>query len=638
VDQNTFLGQLRDNKLLSEEQLAEVSRRCATELPFHQLTAALVDQGWLTTYQVEQIWSGKAGRLSLGVYRIIEELGRGGFGRVFKAVHGIMNRVVALKVIAPELVEDARARTWFLREVLATTQLAHPNIALAYDANEIDDVLFLAMEFVDGPNLETLVRKQGPLPIGFACALLHQVSRALQYAHEKGMVHRDIKPANLLIPQGAAAASYADGSAFRAAVNGAVTPLVKIVDFGLARLHEKGTGNTLTNNKGFMGTPDYVSPEQARSIHDVDIRSDLYSLGCTFYFVLTGRPPFKGKAPLEIILQHLEKEPPPLESLRPEAPPALVSIVRRLMSKKPEQRFQTPADLAAELGFLVGSSPMIALPPPAAAAGMNGFADMVGSGLHRMSRATGSRPVVPIPPLDRNAPGRDVPSEDDLAESLPRTACLPEWDPPKQCCDANPKSAQTVDYVTQGVRHSNGAEHAILPEVSPVASNAPLDASFLERWRQWAGVIEDLARSKPTRVAERDYRWLHASLLEVCKQRQTDKFCERLQNLIAPWLSLQTLAATDRETLASLWSRCQEINRELGLRKKSWLVPAAMLLFVVAVAVGVLLTQSTPVTRSLPSLAGAWRYLQDNPFLAVAGAAPLVVLGTLFGVGRFFRS
>src|SRR5258708_7543777 len=143
VDSQTFLSQLRDHSFLSEEQLAALSLRFTSETPLHDLTSALVDKGWLTAYQIEQIWAGKAKGLVLGQYRILAELGRGGFGCVFKARHLIMNRVVALKVISPELVNDARARARFRAEVLASTQLQHPNIVMAYDANEVDEVLFL---------------------------------------------------------------------------------------------------------------------------------------------------------------------------------------------------------------------------------------------------------------------------------------------------------------------------------------------------------------------------------------------------------------------------------------------------------------------------------------------------------------
>ena len=164
------------------------------------------------------------------------------------------------------------------------------------------------------------------------------------------------------------------------------------------------------------------------------------------------------------------------------------------------------------------------------------------------------------------------------------------------------------------------------------------EALLRECWQQWAGVIESLARGKPARMEERDYHWLHASLVNVCKKRGSNKFCERLETLIAPWMSLYTLAATDRETLASLSSRCREINRQLGLATSARFWLAAALVFVIAGVAGILLSQATGIARSLPSWASAWRYLQDNPLVAVAGAAPLAVLATFLGVGRFFRN
>ena len=190
----------------------------------------MVQRGWLTEFQVKQLHAGQSKGLVLGQYHILDELGRGGYGCVYKARHKLMDRVVALKVIAPDLVADTRARTWFRREVFAATQLNHPNICIAYDADEVDNILFFAMEYVDGQNLEALVRKRGPLPIGMACELMSQAAKALQYAHEKGWCTAiqarepvDSKKISRRRPDPAASSPVP----------------VKIVDFGLARLQSR---------------------------------------------------------------------------------------------------------------------------------------------------------------------------------------------------------------------------------------------------------------------------------------------------------------------------------------------------------------------------------------------------------------
>jgi serine/threonine-protein kinase len=252
-------------------------------------------------------------------------------GRVFKAVHQTMNRTVALKLLSPNLVQTSRARELFQREVRAAARLNHANIVTAYDANQIEDRYFLVMEYVDGPNLDQLVRGQKPLPVPLVCEIVRQAANGLQYAHEMGMVHRDIKPANLLVQL--------------AGPNQDLT--VKILDFGLARLQEPGQENLPGGDRVIMGTPDYLSPEQAVSLNDVDIRSDLYSLGCTFYFLLTGRVPFPKGTPLEKLDRHKNEEPVPVEEYRPDVPAPVAGIVRRLMAKYPPHRFQTPAELAA---------------------------------------------------------------------------------------------------------------------------------------------------------------------------------------------------------------------------------------------------------------------------------------------------
>jgi len=350
MDRDTFFRHLRRSRLLSEQEIAEADRLTGSDRA-KVIARALVDGGVLTRFQAGRLLAGKAGRLLLGQYRILNQLGRGGTGVVFKAVHAAMERVVAIKVILPGFLRDNAALGLFNREVRAAAGLHHPNIVTAYDANTIKGVRFLVMEYVDGPSLQDFVKGQGPLPAGLACELMRQAADALQYAHERGMVHRDINPANLLItlradPKGPGGqAGTPAGSS-----DPAQGPVVKVVDFGLARVRGTGKAGTIMAEPGVLcGTVDYISPEQADNIHAVDIRSDLYSLGCTFYHTLTGQVPFPGGTAMEKLVNHFMREPRDVRELRPEVPAAVADVVRRLMAKDRDRRFRTPAELAQEL-------------------------------------------------------------------------------------------------------------------------------------------------------------------------------------------------------------------------------------------------------------------------------------------------
>jgi serine/threonine-protein kinase len=341
VDRHTFLANLRQSGLLTDTQLGEVTGRFPEITRGRVIARVLVEEGLLTRYQAEQLLAGRTNGFLLGEYRILEQLGEGGMGRVFKAEHRTLSRHVALKVLAPRLLQTARAQKMFLREVRAAARLLHPNIVTAFDASHAGGRAYLVMEFVEGPNLDQLVRYQGALPIGQACEFVRQVAEGLQHAHLRGMVHRDIKPANLLWQRPEPGAAGAG--------------MVKISDFGLARLHAPGseeaeeTGTLVTRGNAILGTPDYIAPEQARDLHRADIRSDLYSLGCTLYFLLTGQPPFPGGSSLEKLVRHAVEDAAPIEKLRPEVPHPIAAMVRRLMAKDPALRFQTPADLSAAL-------------------------------------------------------------------------------------------------------------------------------------------------------------------------------------------------------------------------------------------------------------------------------------------------
>ncbi|HTU21740.1 MAG TPA: protein kinase [Gemmataceae bacterium] len=267
-------------------------------------------------------------------YRILRELGRGGMGIVYQARQtGMMDRQVVIKVINRSLIDNAEVLARFRREVKTASQLSHPNIVTAYDAEMAGQLHLLVMEFVPGQNLADVLAAKGPLPVATACHYVRQAARALQHAHERGMVHRDIKPENLMLtPQGQ----------------------IKVLDFGIAKVvSEQNTCTGLTASNSYVGTPEYSAPEQATDARSADIRADLYSLGCTLYCLLAGRPPFQEATVVKTLMAHLHKEPPPLPQLRPEVPEALWGVVARLLAKEPRQRYQKPNDVVQALAPFV---------------------------------------------------------------------------------------------------------------------------------------------------------------------------------------------------------------------------------------------------------------------------------------------
>jgi WD40 repeat protein/serine/threonine protein kinase len=345
-----LLDVLDKHHLLNEEQAVAVR---STLQPLYSdprnLARELVRRGWLSPYQVNHIFQDRAPDLVVGTYVLSERLGEGGMGQVFKARHSKLGRIVALKIIRKDRLQNAEALRRFHRETQAAAQLSHPNVVLAYDADRIGDSHFIAMEYVDGIDLSRLVKEQGPLPVEQACEYIRQGALGLQHAFERGLVHRDIKPGNLLL----AREPGKDGA-----------PVVKLLDLGLARVNFPDTddANTLTCEGEVVGTPDFLAPEQARNAHRADIRADVYSLGCTLFFLLTGRAPFAGGTLTEKLLKHHWDAPPPIESVRPGVSPHISAVIARALAKRPEDRFQTPAELATALEMAVHASPVAAVP------------------------------------------------------------------------------------------------------------------------------------------------------------------------------------------------------------------------------------------------------------------------------------
>jgi WD40 repeat protein/serine/threonine protein kinase len=331
----TLLERLRQCQLLEADQLEQLATLPEAHDPDPRaLGRILLQRRLLTRYQINLIAQGRSRELQIGPYRILDRLGEGGMGQVFKAQHQHMNRIVALKVIRKERLGSPDAVKRFYKEVQAAAALTHPNIVLAYDANQEGNTHYFSMEYIEGTDLSRLIKDSGPLQVAQACDFIRQAALGLQHAHERGLTHRDIKPANLLVSNGA------DGK-----------PTVKILDMGLTRLttaadqREKG----LTQTGQVVGHPDFLAPEQAVDSRSADIRSDLYSLGCTLYFLLTGQPPFTAQTLTQVLLQHQMEEAPPIRKRRPEVPSGVDAIVRKLMAKSPADRFQTPAELAEVL-------------------------------------------------------------------------------------------------------------------------------------------------------------------------------------------------------------------------------------------------------------------------------------------------
>ena len=269
-------------------------------------------------------------------YEIVRLIGKGGMGDVYEAIHRKMERRVALKVINRELFQKSEVVSRFHREVKAAAQLSHPNIVTSHDADQAGELHFLVMEYVDGVDLSHIVKDRGALPIAEACDYIRQAATGLQHAHERGMIHRDIKPHNLMVTR--------DG-------------IIKILDFGLASLTPEAVSNTdavearsdLTVAGTIMGTPDFISPEQANDARKVDIRSDIYSLGVTLYYLLAGRVPFDDGSVMHKLNSHAQVEPAPLNSVRDDMPQELAAIASRMMAKDPGERYLTPKEVAGAL-------------------------------------------------------------------------------------------------------------------------------------------------------------------------------------------------------------------------------------------------------------------------------------------------
>jgi serine/threonine protein kinase len=334
-----YLQCTRASQLVADAVMDRYEQADWTGQTVEDAARLLVADGHLTLFQANYILKGRYKNFFFGKYKVLAPIGSGGASQVFLCEHSVMRHRVAVKMLKLHAKSDPGTLERFKREARAAAAVNHPNVVRAYDFDLAEGRhYYIVMDYVDGVNLEDLVARIGPLPPERAVNYVLQAAVGLQHIHECGLVHRDIKPGNLLLDR---------------------TGVVRILDLGLVRFADtESDGLTrMQNDHVVLGTADYLSPEQALKSDDLDIRSDLYSLGVTLYFLLAGRAPFADLNVAQKLLFHQFKEPPPLEHV----PPDLFAVIRTLMAKKPEDRYQTPAEFAEA----VAAWGRVNVPPPA---------------------------------------------------------------------------------------------------------------------------------------------------------------------------------------------------------------------------------------------------------------------------------
>jgi serine/threonine protein kinase len=340
IGTDTFIEMVRRSGLVENDQLeqalAEIQREGGPQGADdpRALAEKLIAAKLITPWHRDQLLQGRYKGFTVigGKYKLLGLLGTGGMSSVYLATQVKMNRLVAIKHLPPKRVKDSSYLARFYREAQAAAKLDHKNIVRAIDIDHDEkDNHFFIMEYVEGRDLQSLVRESGPLEYDAAADYVRQAAEGLEHAHQAGLLHRDIKPANLLVNQHG---------------------VVKVLDMGLARWEEdeKTASLTIAHEENVLGTADYLPPEQARDSHTVDKRADIYSLGCTLYFLLTGHPPFPDGTLAQRIWKHQNQMPESIFNDRKDAPPDLVEVCMRMMAKQPDARFQSAGDVAQMVG------------------------------------------------------------------------------------------------------------------------------------------------------------------------------------------------------------------------------------------------------------------------------------------------
>ena len=349
-----LLDWLDSNLFLNAEQVEELRPLSQAKPELYAFAKEMLRRAWMTPFQINQILKDNADNLVVGSNRLQMRLGEGAMGQVYKAWNVRLGRVVAVKMLHGDHMFNGKAMERFRREMQTTAQLDHPNIVLVRDADEIRRIPYLVMDFIIGIDLAQKVKKEGPQPLRESVEYIRQAALGCQHAFERGIVHRDLKPSNLILTKGP------DGE-----------PLIRILDFGLARFeHAETDQKPLTQIGRILGTVDFIAPEQAQDAHGVDVRADIYSLGCTLFYLLTGQPPFQGADQLEKLTARLQNEAPPLRHVRADAPAELEQVVAKMLARHPAERFATPAEVAQALAPFSLKPTTVAMESPRAKVAM----------------------------------------------------------------------------------------------------------------------------------------------------------------------------------------------------------------------------------------------------------------------------
>jgi len=371
VNTERFLEMVVKSRLIEPEVLSKftvkLGQKFGDQLPKDaaQVAKAMVDAGLLTAWHTDKLLAGKYKGFFLGKYKLLGHIGTGGMSSVYLAEHVRMQDKRAIKVLPRTRVKDATYLARFQLEAKAIASLSHPNIVLAYDIDNEGDTHYIVMEYVEGVDLQVLVRRDGPLPPSEAALLIAQAADGLQHAHQRGVIHRDVKPANLLLD---------------------LEGRIRLLDMGLALVAaQEEESLTVAHNENVLGTADYLAPEQALNSHKVDHRADIYGLGCTLYFLLTGKPPFPDGSLAQRIAKHQREMPTSIRKIRSDCPGELEGICVKMMQKDPLYRYQSAADVAEALRKYAAHAPS----PKSLAAARAGGSGLPGS----PSSAAGARSV-----------------------------------------------------------------------------------------------------------------------------------------------------------------------------------------------------------------------------------------------------